>query len=257
MLASCHSSLDSQPQQQRHDEPQETRRHPRGGRRGKPVQTHSTGVLLLTSGERILRAASGVAGSGVLRLLFDYLENPQTAARGSQQRYRARTLPVGCMHGCMLASTRTSAVVVHERLDSLAGSLALLNAGLRRTLYCTPNACSNCIILILTRRLSRIYFFPQQWERSSTPLHTFQQFTTAGVEEVMLSKPYGVAVGSCLRCFVSSRAVRVASLPLLDSLIPFIFIFLLLTPVRLVGTAQLLLSLLFAHTTNYVITGGH
>jgi len=34
----------------------------------------------------------------------------------------------------------------------------------------------------------------QQWERASTPLHTFQRFTIGGVEEVMESKPYGVSV---------------------------------------------------------------
>lgn len=34
----------------------------------------------------------------------------------------------------------------------------------------------------------------QQWERSSTPLHTFQRFTVGGVEEVIESMRYGIEV---------------------------------------------------------------
>lgn len=34
----------------------------------------------------------------------------------------------------------------------------------------------------------------QPWERSSIPLHTYQQVTTGGIEEVMESQPYGVEV---------------------------------------------------------------
>ena len=50
----------------------------------------------------------------------------------------------------------------------------------------------------LTQSRSILLSLTQQWERASSSLHTVHQITTAGVEEVMVSKPYGITVRSLL-----------------------------------------------------------
>jgi hypothetical protein len=42
-------------------------------------------------------------------------------------------------------------------------------------------------------------FFEKPWERVATPIHSLQQVSMEGVEEVMESKPYGIDV-SCGMC---------------------------------------------------------
>jgi len=51
--------------------------------------------------------------------------------------------------------------------------------------------------------------FQHQWERTSTPLHTFQQFTTAGIEEIMVSKPYGITVRPVRAALTASKPHKI------------------------------------------------
>ena len=52
--------------------------------------------------------------------------------------------------------------------------------------------------LTQSRSILLLLSLTQQWERASSSLHTVHQITTAGVEEVMVSKPYGITVRSLL-----------------------------------------------------------
>ena len=74
--------------------------------------------------------------------------------------------------------------------------------------------------LTQSRSILLLLSLTQQWERASSSLHTVHQITTAGVEEVMVSKPYGITVRSLLSFSAPSHCAILSTIstPFRDSL---------------------------------------
>lgn len=98
-----------------------------------------------------------------------------------------RSQSIGKMlHGIFLASDCSGAILALFLVLLASAAPALLIDSDRRSLL--------HFLVNFAQSLTHRFRFMQQWQRAPTPLHTIQQFTTAGVEEVMVSKPYGITV---------------------------------------------------------------